>query len=188
MALLSVIAWTLVHVQALSEPLAKGLTAPIFVPPDPHPAAVLTIGSISREYARHGYFRIGALPELVIDSVTLEIRNPSVIGRILDALNERSLPHLPDKWVRIRNVCLKAGYGSRSIIVAAEIRKLGRLRWRFVDGVVSNDGTNFHTFDEASLSVSGPGFGQLVVMSSLKTNLIPFLQNPAPSYPGFPKE
>lgn len=186
---LCVIALAAVHIPARSEePLAKGLSAPIFLPPHPHPVAVLSIGSISKEYARHGYFRIGLLPELIVDSVTLEIRNFSEVGRILSTVKARSKPLLPDHGVRIQNVCLKGDYGIGAVLVAARMQDLGNMRWQFADGVVSTDGTNFHTFDEASLSVGGSDFGQLVAVKILETNLMRFLPKPPFSHPAASKE
>ncbi len=161
-----------------AEPIAKGLNAPIFVAPHPHPVAILSIGTISKEYARHGFFRIGLLPELLIDSVTLEIRNSSEVSRILGTVQARSQPLLPQKGVRIQDVCIKVDYEGQRILVASQIRDLGKPRWQFADGVVSTDGTNFVTFDHASLSVGGTDFGQLVAVSGHDRTTIHFLPRP----------
>lgn len=173
-----IFALTNIHTSGRSELIVSGLTAPIFLAPDPHPAAVLAIGSISKEYARRGYFRIGVLPELIIDSVTLHIRNPSEIARVLHAVKVRTKPLIPEKEVRIQNVCLKADYEGRRIIVAAQMKDLGKLRWHFLDGVVSGDGIHFLAFEKAWLSVSGFDVGQVIAVSGQQTNLVPFFTTP----------
>jgi hypothetical protein len=48
-----------------------------------HASAVLRVDSISSEFQRRGFFRIGILPVLVVDGVVLEFRQLDDIGKIL---------------------------------------------------------------------------------------------------------
>jgi hypothetical protein len=78
------------HGQMLPGTKAKGMVMPVYVRGHSQAAAVLRIERISAEYQRKGFFRIGLLPQIVAEGVSIELRQS---GALTNAL-WRSSPRL----------------------------------------------------------------------------------------------
>ena len=52
--------------------ISTQLVIPFYTPNEDQPAVVLRAQQVSKEYQRHGFFRIGLLPIFVLDQVTLD--------------------------------------------------------------------------------------------------------------------
>jgi hypothetical protein len=54
----------------------KNVEVPLYVGNDAQPAGVVRVGRVFTDYERRGFFRIGALPLLVLEGVTIELTRP----------------------------------------------------------------------------------------------------------------
>lgn len=89
----------------------KGAKIPVYVANQGEPVAILQIGQIHKGYQSRGFFRIGVLPMLVLDQVTLEIWNETRAPQALERLR-RWRGGLGSKVVEIRELCIKTGDAS----------------------------------------------------------------------------
>lgn len=61
----------------------KGLMVPLYVPGKPAPVAVVRIENLRRDYQRKGFFRIGLLPMVIAEGVTIECFQPGDLKQVL---------------------------------------------------------------------------------------------------------
>jgi len=128
--------------------------------------AVLRVDHVETDYEVHGFFRIGALPIVVLDGFTYEIKNPVPAAR--------NLAELPGwlggdvaRHVELRNIKFVASPESR--LESSRIRFVDGDRWELTGNVRLTSGTNVFRAERASLRVAGAGAGEIVLHTSPPT-------------------
>ncbi len=64
---------------------AKGMVIPVFVGSESKPTALVRVKELLNDYRRVGFFRIGAIPLVVLDGLTIELKH---IGNLDASLKE----------------------------------------------------------------------------------------------------
>ena len=141
------------------------------------PVARVRIAQVSKAYERKGFFRIGALPIIAMDDVSIEIADCdlaiSALAKVENWLcshdrHELELRHLKVRFGSSPTNLLESG---RAVIVSAG-------EWQLTDQVRFSCGTNLWSAARATLQPSGPHAGQLTLnlAPALTTNF--FLSAP----------
>ena len=137
--------------------------APVYLNFEPEPAAIFRVDHIFSDYQTRGFFRIGALPVLVLDKATLELKDFSRLTNALSQLGARlTVKKGLKKAVEARTfrLCLPA---KEDGWVCARLARLETAtEWRLQDGTVQRPGYEPVSFRTATLAIAGPHAGELV--------------------------
>jgi len=117
----------------------RGATIPFYSPGQPKPYAALRVERVSKDFERRGFFRIGLLPLLVAERVTLRFLDPN-----RSAETFASVSHLSDDAadsVEWRTVQLIFDDETAPRFEAARMRLSRNGGWRVWDAIVRS-GTN----------------------------------------------
>ena len=147
----------------LDSPLElKGVTVPVYVDSRTEPAAILRADRIFTDYQRRGFFRIGVLPLLVFDRLTLEIREPARFAAVLSTVSGQfAIKDNVRKAVEGREFTLWLGGEQNGRVCARRVRVEDGTVWRLQDGSVDRPGTAAMAFRRATLIVTGARAGEL---------------------------
>ena len=128
----------------------RGVTVPFYQAGEPRPYAALRVQRISKDYERRGFFRIGLLPVLVAEDVTLRFldaeRSADTFARV-GRLTEGAADTV--EW---RKVELTFEKDTLPRLQAARMRPARDGGWRVWDAIVRT-GTNELRFSNGHLSV-----------------------------------
>ena len=141
----------------------RNAVMPVYFNFDPHPAALLKVEHIFNDYQTRGFFRIGALPALILDGVTLELKDPT---RLTNALAEYCGRFCLKKGVRkaveARKFRLVFSSHEDGQICARWVHLESSAKWRLQDGTFARPGAKPVAFRSATLVFSGPQAGEFV--------------------------
>ena len=128
----------------------RGVTIPFYQAGEPRPYAALRVQRISKDYERRGFFRIGLLPVLVADKVTLRFldaeRSADTFARV-GWLTESAVDTV--EWRRVELTFEKE---TNPRLQAARMRPARDGGWRVWEAIVRT-GTNEWRFSGGHLSV-----------------------------------
>jgi hypothetical protein len=144
--------------------IAKGVIMPLHAGQDQKPVAVVRIERIVKEYQRHGFFRIGLLPQVVAEGLTLELREGSRATEILGELPFCLLKVISRGAAPVRGFTIRTPNQSIPLLQAAYL-SLGAGEWRLRDGTLARPGVAPIRFTEATLQVTGPAAGRICCRS-----------------------
>lgn len=131
--------------------------------PELEPVALLRAGRVFRDYQTRGFLRIGALPMVVIDKLSIELRNADRLSSVLTSVGEKlALRTEAKKAVEGRDFRLSFSSSKGGQLRAHRVRLEKGTEWQLLDGVVERPGTTNIVFSQATLTVAGPGAGELV--------------------------
>ena len=136
---------------------------PLYSEPGNSPAAIVRVDKVYTEYEKHGFFRIGALPIGVLEGVTFEAKDASPQGRNLERLASW-LGADAGSHLELRGVRFIASPSSS--LEAGRLRPTGRERWELSGGVAFVRGTNTLRADKATIQVTGPNAGLLILQTT----------------------
>lgn len=168
--------WSLLLVPALlSAPLglAQGLfldsrsqvknaRVAVYLDSGPEPAAWIRAGRIFSDYQSRGFFRIGALPLLVIDKLAIELRDPERISKVLASVGEKfGVNGEARKAVEGRDFRLSFTSSKEAQLRARRVRLESGAPWRLQDGVIQQPNSTPIPFHQATLAITGPNAGEL---------------------------
>lgn len=153
---------------------AQGVTFPFYVSGQKEPAAVIHVERLYNDYQRKGFFRIGTLPVLVADTVTVTVsdsRHATNAFAFFDGGLRRGPGSRAVEWRRIRWVI-----GSESSARLQADRASARPgRWEFHDGVVRTGQDGPIHFRRALLQTAGPNAGELAAQTASGKQVISIL-------------
>jgi len=158
-ARLCALCWVASCSTAAGEPSARGIVVPLYTPAKQHPVAVLSVDSVSEDYATHGFFRIGLMKETRVTGVLIEVRDPEGASSVIRLLHGKHPLLLPRRGIRIQGICFKGDPQGRTTLFADRLLEAGPSRWRFADGVIRTHTHQQFRFHRAALDVAGPRFG-----------------------------
>lgn len=149
--------------------IAKGVMIPIFVEQDAKSVGILRVDRVFTEYQRKGLFRIGLLPQIVAEGVTVEFRQPDQIANVLGAIRSRLFATHYEAAAELRRIVIQADSGSAPLLQARSVRFDEAGRWQLRDGLISKPGTNPIRFTRAVLQPTGPLAGHIRYESRAST-------------------
>ncbi len=150
------------------------------------PVAVVHASRVYTDYQRRGFFKIGALPVLVLDDLKLEIREPAALTNALQNFHLRFAKSASARQaVELRRASLFYATDPRRRLRATTVRIESPDTWLLKDGVFERPGLAPIAFQDGRLTVGGAGAGQLhfkTVGGAFRTHLAILLdgQNPQP--------
>lgn len=109
---------------------------------------------MSVERGRVGFFKVGVLPLLVLESLDLEILNSAEMPRLEDSIRELASAPV-QHGVEIRNFSLRCE-APGCVSISAGVARLRRGRWKLADVCVTRDGAPVR-HSEAALRFAGTG-------------------------------
>jgi hypothetical protein len=143
---------------------ARATKALIAIYPDVglRPIAIIRADQIYGDYQRRGFFRIGVLPMLVLDGLSLEICDTNQLSAALI----RAGTHFDCKGkassaVEGRNFSLSFSGQTNGAVHAQTVRLASGTEWLLQDGTVDQPAAASISFRRASLAVAGPKAGEL---------------------------
>lgn len=166
--LLGAMALGLGHVRAQNDLFqswsASGTCTPFFVGSEQEPSMMVSVDTVRPGCERKGFFRIGILPIVVMDGVTIEVRKPEALRENLVHL-DRWLSERDGKRLEIRNAKLLFCASMTNTLEAGCVKIVPGGKWELLDGVRFSSGTNQVRADHAFLQITGPASGSLVLGS-----------------------
>lgn len=129
-------------------------------------AGAIQIEKFGKDFQRRGFFRIGAMPLLVLDGLTIEILDVCRADEALVKANENLRARMKSSAsVEGRRFTLVFSNGQKATVKAAVMRFLSEEQWTLENGVVETEGHR-HVFNTALLKVHGDQTGQLSFRSN----------------------
>ena len=141
----------------------KKLAVPFYAPGEPEAEAVLRIDRVFREYERRGFFRIGLLPVIVGEGVTLEFRDRAAAARSMDRVRQGLESSLGGGRIELRQLVVTCRGAEPRSLKAGRVRVEKPGRWRMSDGVAVETGRASLRASNALMQASGPQAGRLVL-------------------------
>jgi hypothetical protein len=131
------------------------------------PVAVLRAERVFGDYQTRGFFRIGALPMLVVDKLRVELRDADRLSTVLASVGESILGRGAIwKAVEGRDFCLSFAHPNDGQVRARRIRLESGNTWGLLDGVVQPPDGAAIPFCQATLTITGPRAGELVCQTA----------------------
>jgi hypothetical protein len=152
--------------------------AVVAVYPDssPQPAAMIRAGRVFSDYQTRGFFRIGALPMLVLDKLSVEVLQPERLSKALNTLGEEFAVR-GDSRKAVEGRDFSVWFASRkdAKLQARRVRLEGGRMWRLYEGAIQRPDSATVPFRQAVLTVTGPKAGELAYETPRGTTRIQLL-------------
>jgi hypothetical protein len=161
----------------------RGVILGFHVETQREPVALVRVGRIYKDYERKGFFRIGVLPVLAMDDVSVEIRDPALVTTGLAQFQAWLGSHSKHN-VELRRLRVRVGSFPTNRLESGRALITRDGEWELVDGVAFFSGTNRTSVARATLELTGERPGRLILSTTpaLITNLF-FFSPPIQSVP-----
>jgi hypothetical protein len=143
------------------KPKARGVTIPYYHGEPPRLGAMFRVERVFTDYQRKGFFRIGLLPFLAAEGVTMDVRDPAVMAESLGALRKWAGAGERKQLVELRRVRIVFPASLGRSVESGKIRLDDDGRWTLEGGVAVALGSGRIEAARASLQVAGPDAGRL---------------------------
>jgi hypothetical protein len=165
----------------------RGVTFPFYAPADTNPAVIVHMDRVHRDYQRRGFFRIGSLPLLAVEKVTVDIAKPDHALAALLKLDTSLRQAAAAKSVECRDVTFRFAGETVPRLRAARIRLSRAGVWELLD-CAHITSTAETPIARALLHLSGNDAGQLVLQTSKAARFtrFPLFSSPNNSFPATP--
>jgi hypothetical protein len=140
---------------------AKGVLVPFYHGDPPQLAATFKVQRVFTDYQRRGFLRIGLLPFLAAEEVTIEARNPALLEAALQSLRKWAETGDRKKLVELRQVKIVFPAAAGVSLEAGKVRLADHGDWALENGVRVQSVGEAITAASAALRVSGPEAGLL---------------------------
>lgn len=162
---------------------------PFYSGHDLKPVAVVRVERICREYKRHGFFRIGLLPQVIAEGVIFEVRRPDQMTNVLRELPSRLFAIHNEGAVEIRGMTLRSEGDLTPLLYARSLLFNQAGHWQLRDGILSKAGMAPIPFARATLEPTGPATGRFCCATANSTvTLNLFSPEPAKSFDSSSRE
>jgi hypothetical protein len=139
----------------------RNAVMPIYLTFQPEAAAVFRANHIFNDHQRRGFFRIGALPMLVIDGMSVEVRDPAGVSAALNKLGAQfAVKAGARKAVEGRDFRLTFAPEKDGCLRARRVRLENAAAWRLEDGALHPPGGPPVPFRQGTLTITGPQAGE----------------------------
>jgi hypothetical protein len=164
-----------------SELELAGVAYPFYAPGGAEPAVLIQVERVHKDYQRRAFFRIGALPMAVAETVTVRIAQPDQALTALAKLDARLRQTGQVKAVEWRGVTFIFAPEGAPRLHAGRMRLSRGETWELLDGVRVNRSTNEVQFSRAVLHVAGERAGQITAQTGEAQPPIHFSFLPRPT-------
>jgi hypothetical protein len=163
---------------------ASNVCVAVYLKSEPSPVAIVRTRAIHEDYQRRGFFRIGVLPMLALERLTLEVRDPEHLSGVLtNATALLGRKGEARKAVEGRDFALSFSSKPDGLVTARSVRLEGRDAWSLAQGAVDMPPGKPVNFRQATLTISGPQAGDLLCDTTngpVRICLHPLLYNHKP--------
>lgn len=159
----------------------KDLALPVYVTGEAKPVAVLRLRQVGIEYQRRGFFRIGVLPILLGEEVTLELRLPAYARLALTAATNWFRPGEHYRAVEWRDFKMVVAGEKAPRLRAKQVQPMERNALRLSDVVVrpaGNESKEPISLVRAELGLIGSRAGRLYARGDAETALCDLFADP----------
>ena len=142
---------------------AKGAVIAVHLGWETEPAAVLRAERVFSDYQTRGFFRIGALPMLVVEKLRVELHDTARLSTVLENVGDRlGARGVAWKAIEGRDFCLSFTSPNAGQVRARRLRLESRGTWALQDGTIEPPGAAAIPYSRATLTITGPRAGELV--------------------------
>ena len=146
----------------MSDGRASGVVLAIYPEIGLQPLAILRADQLYEDYQRRGFFRIGALPMLVAEGLSVELCDTNQLSAALTQASTRfGVKAKKFKAVEGRGFSLSFSGQLKGVVHARTARLESSTEWRLQEGTVEQPGSAAIAFRRATLAVAGPKAGEL---------------------------
>lgn len=140
---------------------ARDFTVSVYIPKGVSPELVIHASGMFMDHERHGFFRIGLMPEMVVENVRIEVRSAEALTNVMSALHSWNRPGAGARRLKLQHLeILLMGQISPCLRAAAgKIGNDGAIQLTSVS-VADADGHQ-RDLPAAALQLTGPARGQL---------------------------
>jgi hypothetical protein len=164
-----------------SRQQGKKVMAALYEGAELQPVAVFRAERIFGDYQRRGFFRIGALPLLVLDGLSIELHDPARLPNALTTLSERfNALRSAKKAVEGRDFRLSFAAEKAGGLRASRVRLESATAWHLQEGTIQPAGGALIRFRQGTLTIAGPQAGQFTgetANGTVRMNLLSLLSN-----------
>ena len=159
-ALIAASAWGGPSTNTVKQLAVKKVVMPVYLDLGAPAVAVLRAEKIYPTHKRWGYFRIGLLPLLECDGVTIEVSDAEKTAQALAGVRDNLKVQAGGTIVELREVAIRFPPEITPRLKAGTIGFDAQGQWSLTD-VALQSGTNVLHLPRAQLQVSGPQAGQV---------------------------
>jgi len=140
---------------------------PLYLEADTETVAVMRADSIVASHQRRGFFRIGLLPLIVVENLSIQINDRERLLPALVASGHHFVSKTDNKKIiEARNFSLAIGTNQFPAIVSQTMRPQTPELWMLEHGkILIADGKPL-IFDKARLTILGPRAGEVTLMQA----------------------
>jgi hypothetical protein len=142
---------------------AQNLAIPRYSEPEKVLYAVIRVDKVYTEYEKKGFFRIGALPVVVLEGVTYEVKDPAPAATNLVRLRTW-LGGDTGRHLELRGVKIVVSPDSR--LEGGRLLFLDNDRWQLTGGVRLITGPKELRAESATFRVAGERAGELILQTA----------------------
>ena len=152
----------------------KGAVQRFYIRTQLEPVAIIREVRVYKDYERKAFFRIGVLPVVAMDDVSVEIPNPGLVVDGLTQLQTWLCSH-GNHRVELRRLKFQVGSSHTNRIESGRALVGRNGQWELEDGVSFFSGTNQMHAARATLGLAGENAGRLIMNTTppLTVNLFP---------------
>jgi len=125
------------------------------------PEAVITIRSARRGHRRQGFYRIGLLPALLVEDVTVEVRDPETVRDALQATEARLKALGHGSLLELRRIEVRLAGQSDTKLSAKSLLLGSSSVWQLRGDVRLETSMTVFASERAALTVTGRDAGRL---------------------------
>jgi hypothetical protein len=138
----------------------KGVVLPVYLDFGSKPAALLRAKAIYPDHQRRAFFRIGVLPMLVAEDVTVEVCDPERAAAALAGLRDGLKPHAHGAAIELRRVAFQFPAEPAPRLKAATLRLQDNGQWQLLDFTLQSP-TNAPRIPRGRLQITGDHAGRV---------------------------
>jgi hypothetical protein len=136
---------------------------PVYLAFEPKPAALFTAERLYEDHQTKGFFKIGLLPLVVLDQLSLELRDPARLAATLQSAGGRfAVKEELKKAVEGRDFSLFFAAENSGRLTARRVRLENGAAWRLSEGVLTPPASAPIPFKRGTLHLTGPQAGEFV--------------------------
>ena len=139
---------------------AKGMVIPVFVGSESKPTALVHVKELINDYRRVGFFRIGAMPLVVLDGLTIELKQIRNLSASFKEVHKGVLINKHPDLLEARDVRIIITAEETPRLQAKTMRFVDAGRWRFFDGILYAGSDHPVQFSQGTLQLHGPSAGR----------------------------
>lgn len=146
----------------------KDVVLPVYAGQAGHPVAILRVERFGLEYQKRGFFRIGVLPIMVLDDVTLEVLDAERLREVIELAfsHPQFRGHKSAIPVEVRRFRFRCKTEPGLELSAKTLRPVGHGRWALSGVIIQRPGAQPIELAEAFIGPGDAGDRRLAVRNS----------------------